>query len=169
MAAADVVIFSCFFFQSSIDYRIDWQTTIDDDDEQGDIQPRVCPWLGFSFAHFENVVETTSRAHTHITKENYGIVALPRETLQTIRFSSPDPSWPPLPPTKKKKKHVASRIRISRSSFSPACRRKILNYIIDIRTQVGTCTSVLLVFGTHRHRVPQTPAVAIVICDDGGW
>jgi glucan phosphoethanolaminetransferase (alkaline phosphatase superfamily) len=61
-------VFFIFIFFSAIYrlYRIDWQTTIDDDNnEQGDIQPRVCPWLGFSFARFKNVVvATTSLSHT---------------------------------------------------------------------------------------------------------
>lgn len=62
--------FFYFFFFNSIYrlyrlYWIDWQTTIDDDDEQGDIQPRVCPWLGFSFARFKKRRDYTSHTRIH--------------------------------------------------------------------------------------------------------
>jgi len=67
-------IFLNFFSTFYRLYRIDWQTTIDNDNEQGDIQPRVCPWLGFSFGRFKNVGTTShtgvhtyvcTHAHTH--------------------------------------------------------------------------------------------------------
>lgn len=58
-------IFLNFFSTVYRLYWIDWQTTIDNDNEQGDIQPRVCPWLGFSFGRFKNVGTTShTRIHT---------------------------------------------------------------------------------------------------------